>query len=99
MDVVVCGLLRSFYSEVLQDRTVSNHRFSWKIRTKMALDIARGMFFMHTNPKPPIIHRDLRSPNIFVVSLNYEDENEVPITINKHQQQHNVKQRTYTNFE
>lgn len=40
----------------------------------MAIDIARGMQFLHTMPKPPIIHRDLRSPNIFVVSLSLDDE-------------------------
>lgn len=32
---------------------------------KLALDIAKGMQFMHSN-KPPIIHRDLKSPNILL---------------------------------
>lgn len=34
-------------------------------RLQMALDIARGMNFLHTC-KPPIIHRDLKSPNLLV---------------------------------
>ncbi|KAL4448958.1 hypothetical protein ABPG77_007675 [Micractinium sp. CCAP 211/92] len=34
-------------------------------RLQMALDIARGMNFLHTC-RPPIIHRDLKSPNLLV---------------------------------
>lgn len=67
-------ILMFHFSEVLQDRWVTNQRFSWKLRLKMAIDIARGMQFLHTYPKPPVIHRDLRSPNIFVVSLNFDEE-------------------------
>lgn len=44
---------------------------SWKLRYKIALDIARGMTFLQ-GVTPPIVHRDLRSPNIFLVSA---DEN------------------------
>ena len=40
-------------------------RYSWKFRLKIALDIAKGMQYLQ-NINPPIIHRDLRSPNIFV---------------------------------
>ena len=46
-------------------------KFPWKLRLLMALDIAKGMFVLHSQ-SPPIIHRDLRSPNIFLSSL---DEN------------------------
>jgi serine/threonine protein kinase len=35
------------------------------VREKMAIDISQGMEFLH-GLKPPIIHRDLRSPNILV---------------------------------
>eukprot|EP00887_Chlorella_sp_A99_P000196 scaffold13.g196.t1 len=34
-------------------------------RLQMALDIARGMNYLHTC-RPPIIHRDLKSPNLLV---------------------------------
>ena len=39
--------------------------FSWSLKLKIILDIAKGMQYLQ-NISPPIIHRDLRSPNIFV---------------------------------
>jgi serine/threonine protein kinase len=40
-------------------------KFPWRLRLLIALDIARGMRRL-SSCVPPIIHRDLRSPNIFV---------------------------------
>eukprot|EP00008_Paramoeba_atlantica_P001220 CAMPEP_0201501700 /NCGR_PEP_ID=MMETSP0151_2-20130828/83730_1 /ASSEMBLY_ACC=CAM_ASM_000257 /TAXON_ID=200890 /ORGANISM="Paramoeba atlantica, Strain 621/1 / CCAP 1560/9" /LENGTH=623 /DNA_ID=CAMNT_0047895227 /DNA_START=1441 /DNA_END=3309 /DNA_ORIENTATION=- len=40
-----------------------------KLRYKIALDVARGMAFLHSK-SVSIIHRDLRSPNICIVSLD-----------------------------
>lgn len=37
------------------------------LRLRIALDVAKGMQYLH-NLSPPVIHRDLRSPNVFVVS-------------------------------
>ncbi|BBN15959.1 protein MpMAPKKK16 [Marchantia polymorpha subsp. ruderalis] len=37
----------------------------WKRRLKMALDIARGLNYLH-HTTPPIIHRDLKSSNLLV---------------------------------
>lgn len=39
---------------------------SWGVKKKIALDIAKGMKFLHERN---ILHRDLRSPNIFVCLL------------------------------
>lgn len=36
-----------------------------KRKLLMALDIARGMHYLHTC-KPPIVHRDLKTPNLLV---------------------------------
>ena len=48
-------------------------KVTWKMRYKIALNIARGMEYLQ-NVTPPIVHRDLRSPNIFLVSLNENDD-------------------------
>ena len=37
----------------------------WTKRTNMALDAAKGMLYLHAHA-PPIIHRDLKSPNLLV---------------------------------
>ncbi|KAF8401308.1 hypothetical protein HHK36_012241 [Tetracentron sinense] len=40
-------------------------RLDWRRRVHMALDIARGVNYLH-HCNPPIIHRDLKSSNLFV---------------------------------
>jgi len=55
---------------------VDAEQLPWKLRLLIALDVARGMKSLHredaTSHKVPIIHRDLRSPNIFIDSLSLE---------------------------
>lgn len=58
-------------SSILTNPAISDEAFTWRIRAKLALDIARGMRYLQSQ-NPPIVHRDLRSPNIFVLGL---DEN------------------------
>ncbi|KAJ6829142.1 putative receptor-like protein kinase [Iris pallida] len=41
---------------------------TWHIRMKIALDIARGLEYLHENCNPPVIHRDLKSSNILLDS-------------------------------
>ncbi|KAI3737532.1 hypothetical protein L2E82_27536 [Cichorium intybus] len=43
---------------------------SWQHRMKIALDIARGLEYLHERCTPPVIHRDLKSSNILLGS-NY----------------------------
>ncbi|KAI3512382.1 hypothetical protein L1887_19697 [Cichorium endivia] len=40
-------------------------RLNWKLRIRMAIDIARGINYLH-HFLPPIIHRDLKSSNLIV---------------------------------
>src|SRR3989338_3488031 len=37
---------------------------TWQLRLKLALDVCSGLCYMH-DLRPPILHRDLKSPNIF----------------------------------
>lgn len=39
--------------------------FTSKLKTKISVDLARGLECLHSLV-PPIIHRDVRSPNVFV---------------------------------
>ena len=55
--------------EVLHEKKKTIKNISFKQRWKMALDIAKGMHFMHSL-KPPLMHRDLKSANVF---LNSDD--------------------------
>jgi serine/threonine protein kinase len=38
---------------------------NWEYRKKFALDIAKGVYYLHTN-KQPILHRDLKSLNVLL---------------------------------
>ncbi|EEF45788.1 serine/threonine-protein kinase EDR1 [Ricinus communis] len=42
-----------------------NPQIDEKRRMRMALDVAKGMNYLHTS-HPPIVHRDLKSPNLLV---------------------------------
>jgi serine/threonine protein kinase len=37
-------------------------------RRKVALDVAKGMHYLHTAFQLPIIHRDLKSPNLLLLN-------------------------------
>ncbi|KAN0024719.1 hypothetical protein ACTFIV_009128 [Dictyostelium citrinum] len=64
MEFVPCGDL---YHRLLDKA----HPIKWSVKLRLMLDIALGIEYMQ-NQNPPIVHRDLRSPNIFLQSL---DEN------------------------
>jgi serine/threonine protein kinase len=42
---------------------------NWPLRIKIALDVARGMGELHSF-RPPIVHRDLKSPNVLLCSTD-----------------------------
>ncbi|XP_054815868.1 calcium/calmodulin-regulated receptor-like kinase 1 [Prosopis cineraria] len=39
---------------------------SWDLRVHIALDIARGLEYLHDGAVPPVIHRDIKSSNILL---------------------------------
>eukprot|EP01133_Synstelium_polycarpum_P015754 gene15754-18720_t len=52
----------------LYRRLHSGDIVSWNLKLRLILDVARGLEYMQALV-PPIVHRDLRSPNIFICSL------------------------------
>ncbi|XP_024959294.1 calcium/calmodulin-regulated receptor-like kinase 1 [Cynara cardunculus var. scolymus] len=39
---------------------------SWDLRVQVALDVARGLEYLHDGAVPPVIHRDIKSSNILL---------------------------------
>ncbi|CAN6812956.1 unnamed protein product [Brassica oleracea] len=39
---------------------------SWDLRVYIALDVARGLEYLHDGAVPPVIHRDIKSSNILL---------------------------------
>lgn len=38
----------------------------WDVRVNIALDVARGLEYLHDGAVPPVVHRDVKSPNILL---------------------------------
>ena len=47
---------------------------AWPLRLAVALDVARGIAFMHAHS---VLHRDLRSPNVFLVHTDDAERNAI----------------------
>eukprot|EP01133_Synstelium_polycarpum_P007241 gene7241-8418_t len=63
MEYMDLGSLSSF----LRKRKEASQTMDWSTILKIAKDIASGMAFLH-NISPPLVHRDLKSPNILLAT-------------------------------
>lgn len=61
------GLVLEFCSRGSLWSVLQNHdiNLNWEDRRKIALDTAKGVFYLHSF-KPPILHRDLKSLNLLL---------------------------------
>ncbi|MCI20523.1 LRR receptor-like kinase, partial [Trifolium medium] len=41
-------------------------KLNWDDRLQIAVDISHGIEYLHEGAVPPVIHRDLKSPNILL---------------------------------
>ncbi|KAI4376871.1 hypothetical protein MLD38_014580 [Melastoma candidum] len=74
----VDGQSKFIVYELMQNGSLETHLYgpsqgsalTWYTRMKIALDIARGLEYLHERCNPPVIHRDLKSANI-LLDANY----------------------------
>ena len=50
----------------LVERLTSQPPLSWEVRKRIALGVARGLAYLHEHCDPKIIHRDVKTDNIFL---------------------------------
>ena len=56
---------------------LTKHDLSFRLKLRIALDCAKGMMFLHCNH---VLHRDLKTDNLLVMSLDLESPQRIKIT-------------------
>lgn len=54
--------------EYLHGGSESMSLLEWPVRQKIIIGVARGLFYLHNDCSPPILHRDVKSSNILLDS-------------------------------
>lgn len=60
---VVTELMKASLYDVLHEPSID---LPWKVRISIAVQASKGMNYLHCHQPRPIIHRDLKSPNLLV---------------------------------
>lgn len=58
----------------------SDLQISWPIRYRIACDVARALKYLHS-VTPPLVHRDVRSPNVLLTCTDISREARLALTI------------------
>ncbi|KAG7014166.1 putative receptor-like protein kinase, partial [Cucurbita argyrosperma subsp. argyrosperma] len=64
---------------------------TWHLRMKIAVDVARGLEYLHEHRNPPVVHRDLKSSNILLDSDFNAKLSDFGLVVNLGAQNKNIK--------
>ncbi|XP_050381476.1 probable receptor-like protein kinase At1g80640 isoform X2 [Argentina anserina] len=86
----VHGKTRFLVYEMMQNGSLKTQLYgpshgsvlTWHLRLKIAVDVARGLEYLHEHCNPPAVHRDLKSSNILLDSNFNAKLSDFGLTVN-----------------